>query len=146
RGRQWRRPHLRRAADREDESWSLVREALHDCTTARSRGDRAGAWCAGRHRGNTCGGCHRGRRGAREAGRHRDPRAGHTDRRTRRPARCTRARHHELGAHVVTEPGCRSPEATMTTAWIAAARLRTLPAAVVPVLVGTAVAHATRTI
>jgi 1,4-dihydroxy-2-naphthoate octaprenyltransferase len=32
------------------------------------------------------------------------------------------------------------------TAWIAAARLRTLPAAVVPVLVGTAVAHATRAI
>jgi 1,4-dihydroxy-2-naphthoate polyprenyltransferase len=30
--------------------------------------------------------------------------------------------------------------------WIAAARLRTLPAAVVPVLVGTAVAHATRAI
>ena len=38
----------------------------------------------------------------------------------------------------------------MTTAtastWIAAARLRTLPAAVVPVVVGTAVAHATRAI
>src|SRR5690349_17441436 len=30
--------------------------------------------------------------------------------------------------------------------WIAAARLRTLPAAVVPVIVGTAVAHATRAI
>ncbi|HEY5923065.1 MAG TPA: 1,4-dihydroxy-2-naphthoate polyprenyltransferase, partial [Kofleriaceae bacterium] len=30
--------------------------------------------------------------------------------------------------------------------WIAAARLRTLPAAVVPVIVGTAVAYATRAI
>src|SRR5574338_1727006 len=35
--------------------------------------------------------------------------------------------------------------ATVST-WVAAARLRTLPAAVVPVIVGTAVAHATRAI
>jgi 1,4-dihydroxy-2-naphthoate polyprenyltransferase len=34
----------------------------------------------------------------------------------------------------------------MLSTWIAAARLRTLPAAVVPVIVGTAVAHATRAI
>jgi 1,4-dihydroxy-2-naphthoate octaprenyltransferase len=36
--------------------------------------------------------------------------------------------------------------ATRASIWIAAARLRTLPAAVVPVLVGTAVAYATRAI
>src|SRR5512144_812318 len=34
----------------------------------------------------------------------------------------------------------------MLSTWIAAARLRTLPAAVVPVVVGTAVAYATRAI
>src|SRR6185369_10178826 len=45
-----------------------------------------------------------------------------------------------------------SREPTMTTTapsfrtWIAAARLRTLPAAIVPVVVGTAVAHAARAI
>ncbi|HEY5952443.1 MAG TPA: 1,4-dihydroxy-2-naphthoate polyprenyltransferase [Kofleriaceae bacterium] len=38
-----------------------------------------------------------------------------------------------------------TPSSTLST-WIAAARLRTLPAAVVPVLVGTAVADATRAI